>query len=431
MTTLHARCLCRAHTFSTPPLPSSSLPLPASSCHCHSCRHMTGALRSSDASWPGPASAIALAASSAAANLAAALKRYHFSPRANILFCGTCGAPMFWEQFPAPQGDKEKEVLGKGEVPEGVYYLVMTGALAVEGGGEPGNPVVRWEDHIFVGDTKDGGAVCWLRRMNGEGGEPVKVWLGARGESEEVPVGVRWPKIEELQAYGVDVKGKQGAEGDVPIRCRCGGIDLVFRAGEAQREFEARQKKGEELPFYIDPVTHKLLASLDACDSCRISGGSEVYNWTFAALKHLSFAGAECDSLPENTTKLRAAVEAKDGTPRDPRFGKIQMFASSPDVQRYFCGGCSANLFFAVDSRPDIVDIGVGLFDSPDGARAEGVLSWSFGGDMSWMQDMRGTWREGLLDSALNEAEAFRIERGYPKMWLRVAREAAAAAEAK
>jgi len=186
------------------------------------------------------------------------------------------------------------------------------------------------------------------------------------------------------------------------------------------------------MPFYIDPVTHKLLATMDACESCRISCGSEVYNWTFALLRHIAFAGAERDSsLPEDTTKLREAVEAKDGKPRDPRFGKIQLFASSPDVQRYFCSGCSANLFFAVDDRPDIVDIAVGLLDSPDGARAESVLSWNFGAVMSWMEDMRGNWRQGLRDSALKEAEDFRLQRGYPKSWLRVAREAAAAAEAE
>ncbi|KAJ4302038.1 hypothetical protein N0V88_002172 [Collariella sp. IMI 366227] len=251
--TLLARCLCGTHTFPTT-LPVSSLPLKVSACHCISCRHVTGALRSSDAVWPGPASDIA----------------------------------------------------------------------------------------------------------------------------------------------------------------------------DALREFEAMQKKGEELPFFVDPATHKLLASQDCCASCRIWSGSEVYNWTFSLLRHISIAGADASEFPSSTAELRAAVEGKDGKPRDPRFGTLTFYASSPDVQRYHCGRCSASVFYAVDSRPSMVDIAVGVLNSPDGARAESVLSWAFGEAFSWKQDMEGTWREGILHAVERDLEQWRIERGYPKNWHRVAREKAA-----
>jgi hypothetical protein len=200
---------------------------------------------------------------------------------------------------------------------------------------------------------------------------------------------------------------------------------LVLRAGEAQREFEEMQRRGEELPWFVDPVTHKAWGSLDACNSCRIAAGSEVTNWTYALLKHISFAGPDPQGFPENTAQLKAAVGAKEGEARDPRFGTITFYASSPDVQRYFCGRCSATLFYAVDDRPDMVDVAVGLLDSPDGARAESAISWSFGGEMGWRQDMIGTWREKMLYAVEKEAEEWRIERGYPKSWLRVAKEQA------
>ncbi|KAH6641339.1 hypothetical protein F5144DRAFT_563253 [Chaetomium tenue] len=231
--------------------------------------------------------------------------------------------------------------------------------------------------------------------------------------------------MEGVKGYEVGLKQQAGAEGDVPIRCHCGGIDLVLRAGEAQREFEETQRRGGELPWFVDPTTHKGLGSLDACDSCRTAAGSEVYNWTFAKLKHISFAGANQEGFPADTLQLKAAAEAKKGEGRDPRLGTITFYASSPDVQRYFCGRCSATLFYAVDERPDIVDVAIGLLHSPDGARAESVISWSFGGDMTWRQDMIGTWREGLLHAVEKEVEEWRIERGYPKHWRRVAREEA------
>ncbi len=416
--TVTASCLCKALSFSTPPLPPSALPLKSSSCHCTSCRHVTGALRSSDAEWPGPPGEIQQALADAAGESGgkgAGLRRYRHSERVGVLFCGVCGAGLFFEE-------RDEEAEG------GVRYSVFTGALSgVVSEGEGEVPVlVRCEDHIFVGDTVDGGAVCWLRGMNGEGdeGPPVRVWLGARGASEEVPPGVRWPALESLLGYEVGLKTAEGDRGNVPVRCHCGGVDLVLRAGELQREFEEMQKKGEELPFLVDPVTHKMLASLDACESCRRCAGSELCNWTFSLLRHISFAaGDEAGGFPQSTAELKTAVEGTEGKRRDPRFGTLAFYISSPTVQRYFCGRCSAQVFYAVDSRPDLVDIAVGLLDSPDGARAESVLSWSFGGTTSWMQDMVGTWREPLWRAALKEVEEWRIARGYPKNWHRVARE--------
>lgn len=427
--TLRAQCLCRAQSFTTT-LPATSLPLQTSACHCTSCRHLTGALRgASDAPWPGPAQPILAAAAAVTGEggdgggSEGTLRRYAQTAGMNILFCGRCGSELFCEKHPAGEGDDAW--LEEGE---GVEYMVFTGALAVEGWDAALGPVVRCVDHIFVGDTVDGGAFPWLRGgLDQEGQSPARVWLGGRDVSEEVPVGARWPAIEAvegLKGYETGLK-HVGVEGNVPIRCHCRGINLVLRAGEAQREFEETQQQGGELPWYVDPVTHKALGSLDACDSCRIAAGSEVYNWTFAALKHISFAGDDQGGFPTDTLQLRAATEKKDGEGRDPRLGTIAFYASSPDVQRYFCGRCSATLFYAVDIRPEIVDVAVGLLDSPDGARAESVISWSLGGGMSWAQDMIGTWREGILHAVEKEVEEWRIERGYPKHWRRVAREEA------
>ncbi|KAK4100189.1 hypothetical protein N658DRAFT_487118 [Parathielavia hyrcaniae] len=136
-------------------------------------------------------------------------------------------------------------------------------------------------------------------------------------------------------------------------------------------------------------------------------GGSELFNWTFAWLKHTSFSGDQGDDgLPVNTAQLRAAVEAAD-------------------FQRYFCERCSASVFYAVDDRPDWVDIAVGLLESPDGARAESVILWSFGGMTGWEGDMVGTWRERMLHAVEKEVEQWRVERGYPMSWYRLKKQQA------
>ncbi|KAL2131368.1 hypothetical protein VTI74DRAFT_5179 [Chaetomium olivicolor] len=448
--TLRAECLCRTHSFTTA-IPLSELPLQGSACHCTSCRHVTGALRSSDAVWPGPASDIAKALAAIKNNNnspegdgSGTLKRYRHSARVNVVFCGICGSGMFFEEFEEAGKDEDESVrgvagMGEGwaarqDRREGKNYLVFTGTLKVEGDVR-GRQVVRCEDHIFVGDTVDGGSVNWLRGLNQDGkgeGEQVAVWLGNRNKSEEVKEGEYWPAVKELQkGYEANLKAAEGGKGNVPIRCHCGGVDLVLRAGEAQREFEEMQRKGEQLPWFVDPATHKLLGSLDCCDSCRIWAGSEVYNWTFSLLKHISFAGADRTGFPGNTSELRAAVEGKHGKPRDARLGTLAIYASSSDVQRYHCGRCSASVFYAVDERPDMVDIAVGLLYAADGARAESVLSWAFGGPFSWKQDMAGTWREGFLKAVERDSEKWRIERGYPKNWRRVTSEQAEQAAQK
>ncbi|KAH6626731.1 hypothetical protein B0J18DRAFT_148415 [Chaetomium sp. MPI-SDFR-AT-0129] len=441
---LKAECLCRAHTF-THSVPLSTLPLRGSSCHCTSCRHVTGALRgSADAVWPGPTADIVRVAGEPPRHDGddadnndgeknnegnAKLARYRHSPRVNVLFCARCGTELFFEEWENAEAKKSGAEAA---------YAVFTGALnaaAAEGPEGADVPpitsvqVVQYADHIFVGDTRDGGALPWLRGINGEGQPAPKVWLGGRNRSEEVAEGVRWPAVEALAKFEDGLKGAEGDAGNVPIRCHCGGIDLVLRAGEAQREFEALQKSGKELPWFADPVTYKGVGSVDGCDSCRLAVGSELHNWTFALVKHISFAGADQGGFPEDTLGLRAAVDAADGTTRDPRFGTITYYSSSPEVQRYFCGRCSAVLFYAADDRSELVDVAVGLLDAPDGARAETAVSWAFGSPIVYRQDMIGTWREALVTAVERDAEAWRIERGYPKFWRRAAKEAAEKAE--
>ncbi|KAK1763364.1 Mss4-like protein [Phialemonium atrogriseum] len=385
-----ARCLCGAHSFTTS-VPRSDLPLKASACHCTSCRHTTGALHTTDAPWPGPADAI---------RRSTTLSRYVFGARVHVLFCGTCSTPLFFEEFRAGPGEP-------GEL--GVF----TGALGNNAlGGDDGKRLVSVVDHIFVGDTIDGGASVWLRETgDGAAGRATR-WFGGRGEGEEVPEA--WPPVSSLP--GADVRSEVA---DVPVRCRCRGVDLVFRHGEHLAEFEGMSRA--ELPWFVDPVTHKTFAGFEGCDSCRLSLGADVIHWTFVMLRHLAFSEGtgrqDLPAFPRTAADLNAAVSAQN---RDPRLGTLSLYASSPDVQRYFCSRCSATVFYACDDRQDYVDVAIGLLDAPDGARAESILSWSFGSTPSWLQDVAGGWRDGLFTDIVKEAEKWRVERGYPKNWRRV-----------
>lgn len=389
---LVARCLCRAQRF-TAAVARSALPLAAVYCHCTSCRRVTGALYSTCVAWPGPAAAIRAAASSSS------LRRYVFAGAFTLLSCGVCGACMFVET--AVEGGAAR-------------YGVQTGVLANVAAG-----LLSIAHHIFVGDTLDGGATPWLCDANGDGSRP-RLWRGHRGQGDELSSTThRWP-------LPLDAAP---AEEETPIRCHCGGVDLVLRRPVA--DFAA--KKRSELPWFVDPVSNKSLAGFDACDSCRLSSGSDIFHWTFVLLRHLAFPRPESDgdvqtpptAFPASSIELKNAVAAAPAD-RDPRWGTLAFYESSPDVQRYFCGRCSACVFYAADDRPELVDLAIGLLHSKNGSRAEELVSWDFGGKMVWRQDVVGGWREGFVESVEAAADRWRIERGYPKNWRRVQKEEAA-----
>ncbi|KAK7041700.1 hypothetical protein VNI00_008989 [Paramarasmius palmivorus] len=222
--------------------------------------------------------------------------------------------------------------------------------------------LVRFESCIYVGDTLDGGASLWLQKCNADGSE-VKRYLEGPDSGE---------------ITGSFVSEEKQAMPSVPIQCHCKGVDFVLRKGD----YETKSK--EELPWFVDPTTRKYIASFDACDTCRLSSGVDLFNWTFAELENITLSS---DLKVSTTKELRKLVDDKN-----PAVGTLAYYASSPDVQRYFCSKCSACVFYAADDRPDIVDVAIGLLVA-DGARAEGFLSWNRD-KVGWSQDVKGGWRE-------------------------------------
>lgn len=97
-------------------------------------------------------------------------------------------------------------------------------------------------------DTIDGGASMWLRCPNADG-SPAHRWTRDRGTSEELDLGLLPP------ASLARADHMMGPD-EIPLRCHCSGVDLVLRRGDA--DFRA----GEELPWFIDPATHKSISQL-------------------------------------------------------------------------------------------------------------------------------------------------------------------------
>ncbi|KAK7041717.1 hypothetical protein VNI00_009006 [Paramarasmius palmivorus] len=278
------------------------------------------------------------------------LQRYDFSSRMRLYFCGTCSTPMFWGM----EGRKEVTVFS------GTLENIALGSDTKGSNGM----LIRFDASEFVDDTLDGGVSEWLKCPNVDGSK-AKRFKGSPG-GEEVPDGHAWPRVE--------TKGSD----TVPIRCHCKGVNLSLHKGNYQEKPEA------ELPWFVDPATRKRMAWFDACDSCRLALGVDLAAWTRAELKDIS-------ALCSNTTELRQLVDEKD-----PAIGTLAYYTSSPNVQRYFCSECSACVFYAVDDRPDVVDVAIGVLVAEGGARAEGNLNWKIR-RIEFAEDVKDGWRQGFV----------------------------------
>lgn len=396
-----AECLCKTHKFTTT-VPRTALPLKATTCHCDSCRRFTGALYSIDAPWSGDPATIR----------ASTLARYDFSQNLKILFCGTCSAPLFWE---SPRRDASTGAA------VGRKFTVFVGALS----NDAPTGLVEVGCHMFVGDTRDGGASMWMRWMNGGGAPPVKRFAEMKYESEEL--------AEDWPGAGMAGAAEDGEKEEIPIRCHCGGVDLVFLRAQAEREFTAN--RADELPRVVDPVSRKYVAGFDACNSCRSSFGSDFFNWAFVFLRHIGYpsgrdlgeeSGGGSPGFPQTLQDLHAAVSSSQelkasSRQTDPRLGTLAVYRSSEGVKRYFCSRCSACVFYAADGKHrDMVDVAIGVLRADEGARAERSFKWLLGGPLQHRDDIAGGWRATWLKAVEAEAEAWRKERGFPEWWRHV-----------
>lgn len=321
-TSVTARCLCRANTF-TISVPSSQLPLAGLICHCDSCRHLTGCLYSSGVEWPStlPTSPN--------------LKTFAFSPDVNIHFCSTCGTPMFFEP--------KKQELGP--------LCVETGALAETAG------IVKYTRHMLIGDTKDGGSSDWLSTIPSQG--PLQRFVGIMDKSPEVPIGWRENRSNQRAPEHSEVKTPDTLKGS----CKCGGVSFHLTrpdAASADPKLDLRWKdkpEADRVPWWLyGPKQDRYTTNCCCCESCRKATGTDFVSWAFVPAHNIVPA---------------------DGGRFSTKFGTLKTYQSSEGRTWCFCDKCSAMCFLICsDHRPEVIDVAAGLLWSEEGARAEDWLGW-------------------------------------------------------
>lgn len=284
------------------------------------------------------------------------LRKYSFTKNYDNFSCATCSTQLF-SRATRPGSDIE----------------VVTGALD----NVPG--LIDYGRHIFVGDTKDGGCSLWFR--SGSAGHAIKRWEEHPDQSRELPSS--WPESAAAEPASL-------APSDLtPLWCHCKGVQLQVKPGS---DLSTTSQMSPKHPNVKDG---KYITELDACDSCRLSLGSDIIYWAFVPVDQVLLHGVAF----ENITELQKAVEDESqGT------GTLAVYSSSENVVRYHCSTCSASIFYSQKDQPKQLDIAVGVLDHYTGARAEGLLAWDYS-QVGYAEDTRGGWREELVKRVLEEAK--------------------------
>lgn len=314
-------CLCR-HVTGSFKIPERDLPLSLTLCHCYTCRHQSGLMCITGSSLP-PGTEF---------EAKGPLELYKASEDLSRFFCGNCGANIYME-------DKE----AKKEISGGV----------LEGAGED---VVRLDQHIFVTDTKDGGLRDWLPEVN--------AWDTYQDVSKKLDAG--WQDESVLNA-----SSSSGQAQELHAYCRCKGVSFkITRPDEGSAGISAPRGEivGQQPPpttttkedkidsaWWLRDNGTKYLGGICACSDCRLASGYDIQTWAFVS---------------------KANILQLDGTPLDFSAGTLKRYNSSKGVYREFCGKCGATVFYRSDSRPDLIDVSVGLLDAEEGTRAESWLGW-------------------------------------------------------
>jgi len=329
---IKATCLCgrAAHTIT---LPQAESPLKAYLCSCNSCRHVSGTLVYSVAFFPPVCRP--------SHELLAELNAFEFSKRTTLYHCKTCGTQVIGKCLSDP--DKADSAPS---------WCVTTGTLE-EWDGE-----IEVQGFEHLADSLDGGFADFLPILDGK---HVERWPGQFRQGGELPLEWRAHQTVDIKPSPTD---------RLHAHCKCNGVQFwIARPSERSKEARcpwldvlgpssnSRTDNPDNEAWWLRADGTTFLAGTCACNTCRLASGTDIVEWAFIPTIDIS-------------------LDARGEVPFKRQFGTLKTYDSSKDVTRHFCSQCGAMVFFEHRGRPTLLDVAVGLFDAPEGARAESWLEW-------------------------------------------------------
>lgn len=332
---LHLQCSCGAVRETATLLTSSTFPIASRFCHCNICRQTTGVLGASFAKLRSQPSCLS------------ACSRYTHGGQVERYFCSTCGTRTF------------------ERIADETWYA-HSGIIDAR---TPGQNTVQTTRHEYVADTVDGGLA---NPMHVLGGRETPCY--AEGDGEII-------FERDLQAMS---RTSQQARGDVlNASCHCGTIQFEIRPPAS----------GEKRPSVREWLGHddtKYLGLFCFCRYCRLGSGQSLSVNTYVMPENIFVAGKS----PFDYTSYDATAKVKSGA-LQAAFPGIRTYASAEDVRRSFCGTCGASVFWERESRPQCVNVAVGILRAESGSLAREWVQWD------WKNIY---WKENAVDGEMADS---------------------------
>ncbi|KAI1141042.1 hypothetical protein F5Y05DRAFT_376162 [Hypoxylon sp. FL0543] len=380
--------------------------LDISLCHCHACRHTSGLLCVSYAPIYKPPSLGGLRIYSSDSSSS------YPGTGLSLQFCSTCGCHIFQHRKHSNDDD---------EGPDGLWAVatgIIIGRDMARNAEELGDtedegklPLLRVTGHIDTAGTRDGGLSPFIDVGDAE--EPGGlVKHGHEGASSPHHTASLTKDVLQAHCQCKNVRfyiTRPDASSRLP---HSGFPDLMVPFKTSPREVvtNPRNEKWWLCP-QGDPNPTKYLAGTCACRSCRLASGFEIQTWGFVPRSNIFFLHPSPPSFTSSASHTTLSHSASSPSlsgaiPLDFATlppGILQSYESSPGVLREFCPRCGATVFWHDRWRPDLIDVSVGLLDTPEGARAERWLDW-WCGRVSFEEDAdngrvgeAAKWARGLV----------------------------------
>ncbi|KAL4879902.1 hypothetical protein BJY04DRAFT_219708 [Aspergillus karnatakaensis] len=337
-THLTASCHCRRINF-TLTLPTSTLPLNVTICHCDTCRTSTGAPCTFYAPLPLGVQPLFIAPSSFDSLTGYTHARAHGDRSiedrgenertVTRFFCSRCGCHIGY----------------RGMKDTGAWRWYISVSIFEEGS------AAAWKfvGNAFADKTVDGGFSEFFNGMH-------KRQLQVRDQPIQESQEERDARREEVEAEAELIE----EEYQLLAKCHCGELSLSISRPRA--DYMTKPESGHSV-HYSNTHLPRWLALVDLCSDCRLVTGTHLTTWLFVQRDHIS------PSIPESLL-----------------IGTARSYWSSDNVLRTFCGTCGATVFVTQAQQGDVVDIATGLLRAREGVML-GHWAWWRGLDGSFLGD--------------------------------------------
>ncbi|CZR54771.1 uncharacterized protein PAC_04655 [Phialocephala subalpina] len=305
---LNAQCHCGtiSQPIRSPPIDDlahdfraqESSPKKVQLCHCTSCRRSTGNLYASYYLFSPPHLENTTAYPPIPINPDRPDKIYRRH------FCSTCGCHIFRSIFDK-QRVKYSDV--KLKASECMRWGVATGTL------DDVARNVEFSDHVFVGDTKDGGAAVWLRETY-RGPLSVYAHAGRDYYTGKFPPRITFSKQKHRYPH-LPLLG----DDQLKASCLCKAVQFHITRPTSSLQIVSpnipdflKGEKEKEGRWWLRENGTKYLAGLCVCRTCRLTSGFEIQPWAYVPRANISFnsPSQHASTGEEATTSTPLNLEA-------------------------------------------------------------------------------------------------------------------------